>query len=220
MWFGLYGEYRLLRLCLRLSSLIASSGNRNADLWDESLRFASNHGADGVEAGVETHHFALDAFGVGVVHGVLERGLAVAVFVRGAARELGFVRPPESTERATTENGAERRAEFPSKPDSEARCTVHQTAHTDPVCLVGDAHVCTKSFSVVVLKDCFFFILSKWWKLSHHQNIIVFSGPKHRNPLKPYEICIRKYQGSNILRLKKNAEWQKKSIENHRCRNL
>lgn len=47
--------------------------------------FMSNHGADGVEAGVETHHFALDAFGVGVVHGVLERGLAVAVFVGGAA---------------------------------------------------------------------------------------------------------------------------------------
>lgn len=44
--------------------------------------FVSNHGADGVEAGVEAHHFALHAFGIGVVHGVLERGLAVAVLVR------------------------------------------------------------------------------------------------------------------------------------------
>lgn len=58
----------------------------------------SNHGADGVEARVEAHHFALHAFGVGVVHGVLERGLAVAVLVHRAARELGFVRPPESTD--------------------------------------------------------------------------------------------------------------------------
>lgn len=78
--------------------------------------FTSNHGADGVEAGVETHHFSLDAFGVGVVHGVLERGLAVAVFVRRASRELGFVRPPESTERAITEKWGERKADFPSNP--------------------------------------------------------------------------------------------------------
>lgn len=87
--------------------------------------FTSNHGADSVEAGVETHHFALDAFGVGVVHGVLKRSLAVAVFVRRAARELGFVRPPESTERATTKM---EKSKFSIKTSLQTLCT-YDRAH-------------------------------------------------------------------------------------------
>lgn len=95
----------------------------------------SNHGADGVEAGVETHHFALDAFGVGVVHGVLERGLAVAVFMRRAARELGFVRPPESTERATTKNGAKEEQVFHQDQTPDITSTRSRTQIYTMICI-------------------------------------------------------------------------------------
>lgn len=54
----------------------------------------SNHCADCVEVGVEADHFAFNRLGVGVVHGVLERGLAIVVLVDGAARVLGFISLP------------------------------------------------------------------------------------------------------------------------------
>lgn len=50
----------------------------------------SDHGADGIQVGVESNGLPLHSLGVGVVHGVLEGGLAVVVFVDGAAGVLCF----------------------------------------------------------------------------------------------------------------------------------
>lgn len=62
-------------------------------------RSTSNHGADGVEVGVEADDFPLSSFCVCVVHGVLERGLPIVVLVDRASCVLRFVCFPGGRER-------------------------------------------------------------------------------------------------------------------------
>lgn len=65
----------------------------------------SNHCADSIEVGVEADDFALNRLGVGVVHRVLKRSLAIVVLVYGTARVLGFIRLPVGERRKYTVPG-------------------------------------------------------------------------------------------------------------------